>query len=185
LALRQKSQGRAPVSDPTILPSPTKGWYVGANLAEAPPGTAYVLDNAFPQLDYVRMRRGCAAYATGMSNAAVTTLMPYNAASSSKFFASCSGSIYDVSNAGAVGAAAVTGLNSSAVLEYIQFTNAATSWLIAVNGVDAAQLYNGAAWVTAPAITGLDRWQSRFSCGRSRTGFTAFKPTRYRTGIWA
>jgi hypothetical protein len=153
--LRSKAAARAPVSEPAFLPAPTKGWYVGANLADAPAGTAYVLDNAFPQLDYIRMRRGSAAYATGMTSAAVSALMPYTSGSASKLFAVCSGSIFDVSSAGAVGAAAVTGLNSSATFEYVQFTNTATTWLMAVNGVDAAQLYNGSAWVTAPAITGL------------------------------
>lgn len=146
---------RKPVSQPGFLPSPTKGWYVGANLSEAPKGTAYILDNAFPQLDYVRMRGGSAAYATGMANAAVSTLIPYQAAAASKFFAFCSGSIFDISGAGAVGAAKVTGLNSTANLEYIQFTNTATSWLIVVNGVDPAQLFDGTTWGTAPAITGL------------------------------
>jgi hypothetical protein len=158
-ALRQKSTNgqanRLPTSKATFIPSPTKGWYVGANLSNAPKGTAYILDNAFPQLDYVRMRGGSVAYATGMSSAAVNTLIPYISGTSSKFFAGCNGNIYDVSGAGAVGAAAVSGLNSSAYLEYIQFTNTAATWLMVVNGVDAAQLYNGSAWVTAPAITGL------------------------------
>ena len=152
--MRQQAR-RKPVSDVKFLPSPTGGWYVGANLSEAPKGTAYILDNAFPQLDYVRMRGGSISYATGMANAAVSTLIPYVSASSSKFFAFCNGSIFDVSSGGAVGAAAVTGLNSTAYIEYIQFTNTAATWLIAVNGVDAAQLYNGSAWVTVPAITGL------------------------------
>src|ERR1700738_3451562 len=114
---------RSPVSKPAFIPSPTKGWYVGDNLSEAPKGTAYILDNAFPQLDYVRMRGGSIPYATGMANAAVQTLIPYNGAASSKFFAVCSGSIFNVSSAGAVGAAAVTGLNSSANMEFIQYTN--------------------------------------------------------------
>jgi hypothetical protein len=154
-AVREKAANKQATSKPAFIPSPTKGWYVGDNLSEAPPGTAYILDNAFPQLDYVRMRGGSVAYATGMANAAVSTLMPYNGASASKFFSVCSGSIFDVSSAGAVGAAAVTGLNSSANMEFIQYTNAGGSWIIAVNGVDPAQLYNGTAWVTAPAITGL------------------------------
>jgi hypothetical protein len=158
-AIRQKSTNgqttRLPTSKATFIPSPTKGWYVGANLSNAPKGTAYILDNAFPQLDYVRMRGGSAAYATGMPNAAVNTLIPYINGVTSKFFAHCSGSIYDVTGSGAVGAAAVSGLNSSAYLEYIQFTNAGGTWLMVVNGVDAAQLYNGTAWVMAPAITGL------------------------------
>lgn len=158
-ALRQKSSNgqatRLPTSKAAFIPSPTQGWYVGDNLSEAPKGTAYILDNAFPQLDYVRMRGGSAAYATGMPNAAVQTLIPYNGAAASKLFAVCSGSIYDVSSAGAVGAAAVTGLNASANMEFIQYTNTGASWIIAVNGVDPAQLYNGSAWVAAPAITGL------------------------------
>src|SRR5262245_50487414 len=113
-ALRQKAQARQQVSRETFLPAPTQGWYVGANLADAPPGTAYVLDNAFPQLDYIRMRKGSAAYATGMPNAAVSTLIPYQGPTANKFFAFCNGNIYDISNAGAVGAAVVSGLNSSA-----------------------------------------------------------------------
>ena len=155
-ALRAKSKNpKDQVSRTVFLPAPTKGWFVGANLADAPEGTAYVLDNAFPQLDYVRMRGGSNAYATGMPSAAVNTLIPYNAASSSKLFACCAGSIYDVSNVGAVGTAAVSGLSSSAVIEYTQFSNAGGSWLMAVNGTDPAQLYSGTTWTTSPAITGL------------------------------
>ena len=154
-AARDKGPDKSPTSKVTFLPAPTKGWYVGDNLSTAPKGTAYQLINAFPQLDYVRMRGGSVAYATGMPNAAVQSLMPYVNGTSSKLFAVCNGGIYDVSSAGAVGAAAVSGLSSTAYFEYIQFSNAASSWLIAVNGVDAAQLYNGSAWVTAPAITGL------------------------------
>ncbi|UQD69209.1 hypothetical protein JEY40_24650 [Bradyrhizobium japonicum] len=158
-AVRQKSTNgsttRLPTSKAGFIPSPTKGWYVGANLSAAPKGTAYILDNAFPQQDYVRMRGGSLAYATGMPNAAVNTLIPYINGLSSKFFAGCSGSIYDVSSSGVVGAAAVSGLNSSAYLEYTQFTNSGATWLMVVNGVDAAQLYNGTSWTTTPAITGL------------------------------
>ncbi|MEH2707096.1 hypothetical protein DXU06_20445 [Bradyrhizobium elkanii] len=114
-----------------------------------------MLDNAFPQQDYVRMRGGALAYATGMSSAQVTALMPFVSGTSSKFFAVCNGGIYDVTNSGAVGAPAVSGLNSTAYMEYIQFTNTGATWLICVNGVDAAQLFNGSTWTTTPAITGL------------------------------
>ena len=110
---------RKPVSKAGFLPSPTAGWFVGANLSEAPKGTAYILDNAFPQLDYVRMRGGSVPYATGMPNAAVNSLIPYINGATSKFFAGCNGNIYDVTGSGGVGAAAVSGLNSSAYLESI------------------------------------------------------------------
>jgi hypothetical protein len=154
-AVREKARDRQPTSKAAFIPSPTQGWYVGDNLSEAPKGTAYILDNAFPQLDYVRMRGGALAYATGMPSAAVQTLIPYNGAANSKFFAHCSGAIYDVTNSGPAIATAATGLNSTANIEFIQYTNAGGSWIMAVNGVDPAQLYNGSAWVTAPAITGL------------------------------
>lgn len=149
------NKAKVPTSKPAFLPAPTAGWYVGDNLSTAPPGTAYVLNNAFPQLDYVRMRGGSVAYATGMPNAAVSSLMPFNSGASSKFFAVCNGGIYEVTGSGAVGAAAVSGLSTSALMEFIQFTNTGATWLMCVNGVDAAQLYNGSSWVTSPAITGL------------------------------
>ena len=134
-ALRDKSRGRAPTSKATFVPSPTKGWYVGDNLSEAPAGTAYILDNAFPQLDYVRIRGGSTVFAAGMPSAPVTSLMVYNGTTSSKLFAFCSGSIYDCSLGGGVGAV-LTGLNSTAYYEYIQYTGTGGSFLIAVNGVD-------------------------------------------------
>ncbi|QOZ15945.1 hypothetical protein XI02_13870 [Bradyrhizobium sp. CCBAU 21365] len=146
---------RPPPSQTAFLPAPTAGWYVGDNLSTAPPGTAYILDNAFPQQDYVRMRAGSLAYATGMVSAAVTSLIPYVNGTSSKFFASCSGNIYDITSGGVVGAPVQVGLNTTALVEYIQFTNAGATWLICVNGVDPAFMFNGTSWQTSPAITGL------------------------------
>lgn len=148
---------RKQTSNEKVLPAPTKGWYVGANLADAPEGTAYILDNAFPQLDYIRFRRGTAAYATGMPSAAVSTLIPYQGSSGVKFFAFCNGNIYDVTNTGAVGAAVVTGLNSSAYIEYTQFTGTGGTYVLLCNGVDAPPNYSiGSGWgVTAITGTGL------------------------------
>lgn len=151
--LRQKSQ-RGQVSRVQSFPAPTKGWYVGANMAEAPPGTAYALVNAFCGLDYIRARGGCAAWATGMPSGVVATLMRWTNGVSEKMFAVRGGSIYDVSSTGAVGAAAVTGMTSD-YLEAIQFTGTGGTFLIGVNGYDPAQIWNGSAWVTTPAITGL------------------------------
>jgi hypothetical protein len=151
--LRPKTRDRNKVSSSKTLQSPTKGWYVGENIAKAPEGTAYVLQNAFPRLDYVRARRGAAAWATGMPSAVVGTLMPYANAAISKMFAVCNGSIYDVSNTGAVGAAVVSGLANSFLL-YTQFQGLGGSYLIAVNGVDAVQVFDGTNWNKTYGITG-------------------------------
>jgi hypothetical protein len=152
---KSKQDPRSQISQSRTIVAPIKGWYVGSPLALAPDQTAVILENAFPEIDFVRARGGAAAFATGMPNAAVNTLMPYRAAGGYKMFAACNGSIFDVSNPGAVGAALVTGLNAGAAFSYIQFSATGQQNLLAANGVDPVQLYNGTAWGTTPAITGL------------------------------
>lgn len=146
---------RSQVSQSRTLVAPTKGWYVGAPLSAAPEQTAIVLDNAFPELDFVRARAGAAPYATGMPVAPVVALMPYRSGASSKMFAVCNGSIYDVTAAGVVGAPLVTGLSTTAPFVYVQFAATGQQNLLAANGVDPVQIYNGTTWGTTPAITGL------------------------------
>jgi hypothetical protein len=154
-ALRNKAGGKQQIAEPKTLPAPIKGWYVGAPLAEPPPGTAYVLDNAFPQLDYVRARAGCVAYATAIPGATtVAALMPWTDGINPKMFAASNGAIYDVSGSGAVGAALVSGLTNSN-FQFIQFSGTGGQFLMAANGYDPVQLFNGTAWGTTPAITGL------------------------------
>jgi len=160
--LRDKGPSKSRISQPAQIPAPTKGWYVGYNMAEAPPGTAYLLQNAFPQLDYVRIRRGSQAYATGMPSATVTTLMPWQNATNSKMFAVCNGNIYDVTNTGAVGAAMVTGLSNSAYFNYVQFQGLSASYLVAVNGINPVYQFNGTSWST-PTITAASGSFSSFS----------------------
>jgi hypothetical protein len=158
-ALRNKTQQspRSQVSQSRTLVAPVKGWHVGSPIAAAPPQTAFLLENAFPELDHVRARGGSAAFATGMPNAAVTSLMRYSAGTSgaTKMFASCNGSIFDVTSPGAVGAPLVTGLDPIAPFVFVQFAATGAQNLMAVNGVNPLQLYNGSTWGTSPAITGL------------------------------
>lgn len=152
-ALRTK-KSRAQVSSIERLPAPTKGWYVGEALAEAPAGTALILDNGFPQSDFVRMRRGAAPYATGIPGlGAVSSLMTWTNGLVSKMFAATPAGIFDVSIAGVVGAAAVSPI-ASPVFESVQFTGTGGTFLICVNGYDPAQIFTGSAWQTTPAITG-------------------------------
>jgi hypothetical protein len=152
---KSKQDPRSQISVSRTIVAPIKGWYVGAPLAQAPDQTAVLLENAFPEIDFVRARGGASVFATGMPAAAVNTLMPYRTAGGYKMFAACNGSIYDVSNTGAVGAALVSGLNPGASFSYIQFSATGQQTLLAANGVDPVQLYNGISWGTTPAITGL------------------------------
>ena len=151
--LRDKG-GKSAVSKPAFFPAPVQGWYVGANLADAPAGTAYLLENAFPQLDHLRIRGGSSSFATGLGSP-VRSLFTWVGGANSKMFAAAGGKIYDASNAGAVGAAAISGQTSD-YWESVQFSpTGSTSRVLIVNGVDAPQNFDGATWSTAPAITGM------------------------------
>lgn len=155
--LRNKKQQnpQSQISQSRTLVTPTKGWYVGAPLSAAPDQTAFLLQNAFPEIDSVRARGGSIPFATGMPAAPVVSLMPYQAGGQIKMFAACGGKIFDVTNAGAVGAPLVTGLNANAAFVSVQFGATGQQNLLAANGVDPVQIYNGTSWGTTPAITGL------------------------------
>ena len=147
--LRSKGQ-RNQIGQVQPLQCPTKGWYVGTNVADAPEGSALILDNAFPKLDDVRMRGGSLAFATGMQFP-VQSLVPYRNGSADRLFAVANGAIYDVSSAGSVGAPLVSGLSGS-LMQPVQFGGTGGTVLILDNGIDAPQIWTGSAWTTSPAL---------------------------------
>lgn len=67
--LRSKTKNKGQVAKSVSLPAPTAGWYVGDNIAQAPPKTAIVLNNAFPEFDYVRLRGGSQSWAMDVGTA--------------------------------------------------------------------------------------------------------------------
>ena len=146
-----RSKGlRSQQSQVQPLQCPTKGWYVGTNVADAPEGSALTLDNAFPKLDDVRMRGGALPFATGMRYP-VLSLVAYRNGIADQLFAVANGAIYDVSSFGPVGAPLVGGLSSSA-MQPVQFAGTGGTVLLLDNGVDAPQIWTGTAWTTTPAL---------------------------------
>jgi len=142
------------VARPFTLPAPTKGWWVGGNMSQAPAGTAFVLQNAFPRLDYVRARYGSFNYATGMPAAPVTSLWVWTNGVLSKMLAACSSNIYDVSAPGAVGAPLLSGLGAENI-EAANFTNFAGNTVLSiVDGVDLPMTYDGTQFTQTFASTG-------------------------------
>lgn len=138
-------------SQTVSVPSPVGGWNARDPIAAMPPTDAIVLDNMFPTTTDVRVRPGMESWATGLSGR-VETMMPYSSTTTDKLFAVAGGDVFDVTSAGAVGAA-VTTFTSSRIF-YEHFTTAAGNYLICCNGLDAPQHYNGTAWAT-PSITGV------------------------------
>lgn len=133
------------------IPAPIGGWNARDALATMPVTDAIALDNWWPTTEDVRIRSGSESHATGLTGR-VESLLSYTSPTESKLFAVASGSVHDVTSAGAVGAAVTTFSNSRIYSESI--TTAGGSFLFCCNGVDAPQHYNGTAWAV-PAITGV------------------------------
>lgn len=149
------------VSRTKSTPAPVGGWNARDPIADMPPNDAVTLDNFFPQYGYVQLRLGSESHATGMTGN-VETLMTYQTPTASKLFAAVGTtdlSIFDVTSAGAVGAAEVSSL-TNARFHYVNFGVSGTYYLYAVNGEDKPLLYNGSAWVSidgasTPAVSGV------------------------------
>ena len=156
------------------LPAPVGGWNARDSLANMSPTDAVTLNNLFPGVSSVTLRGGYAKHATGMTGQ-VESLLVYNAGTVDKMYAVVGGNIYDVTSAGPVGAAKVTGLSNSR-WEYTNITTAGGGYLYAANGVDKPRLFDGSTWTaidgtSSPAITGV-------------TTTDLIQPTLFKNRMW-
>jgi len=140
------------VSQPVSLPAPVGGWNARDSLAAMSPLDAPILTNWYPATTECQLRYGYSKHATGITGQ-VDTLMAYSGSSTDKLFAIAGGSVYDVTTAGAVGAAVVTGLSNSR-WQYLNIATAGGNFLSMANGVDAPRVYNGTTWSSA-SISGV------------------------------
>lgn len=162
LPARQRAQRairRQQVSRVVSVPACVGGWNARDNLANMPAQDAVTLINWFCAPTDVRIRKGYVQHVTGIG-AATESLMLYVGDTQEKLFAAAGTSFYDVSIAGAVGAAVQTGLTNAQWIHTNFTTTGGTRYLVCVNGVDKMRIWNGAAWITVdgastPAITGL------------------------------
>jgi hypothetical protein len=138
--------------------APIGGWNARDSVAEMNPLDAVVLNNFYPTPSQIQLRKGYTQYATGITGQ-VDTLMQYSGGSTSKMFAAAGSVIYDVSTAGAA-TSVVTGQGSDR-WQYVNASTAGGNFLTAVNGTDAALIYDGTTWVkyanisTAQTISNL------------------------------
>lgn len=136
----------------TQLPAPSLGLNTVDPLARMEPGYGLSIQNFICTPQGLSVRQAYRKSATGLP-APTTSLLPYHGKNSntSKLFAVAGAAIYDVTTAGAVGAALVTGLSASAGYwqSAVQSTNTGVnSYMVAVNGVDAPRMYDGTSWST-------------------------------------
>lgn len=138
---------------PAPLPIPTGGWNTNAPLTAAPPDSAIVLDNFFPQAAFVELRRGFAEHCDTTNAEPIESLMPYHSADglTDSLFAAAGTVIYDVTTS--TPASDVTGL-LNARFQHVQFSTSGGAFLQCANGQDPVQMYNGTSW-SEPTLTGV------------------------------
>jgi hypothetical protein len=160
IPLKTKARAKNKVATVISRPAPVKGWNARDSVASMKPDEASYLDNWFPTAADVALRNGSDDHVTGISGQ-VESLMAYNAPDGTQTLFAAAGTVFhNVTSAGAVGAAVVTGL-TNARWQHENFTNSSgVSYLCCFNGVDSPRYWNGSAWITitgasTPAITGL------------------------------
>lgn len=155
-----RSGQRPVVSNVKSLPAPVGGWNARDAVSSMPEKDAVQMDDMFPNTTDVMLRKGYSQHATGITGT-VETLAAYSSATASAMFASTSSAVYDVSSAGAVGAAVVSAGITNGRWQHVNFSvPGGAQWLYMVNGVDKPLAYNGTTWtavdaVSTPAITGV------------------------------
>lgn len=141
--MQQRLPMRRTVSTASIK-APVGGLNAKDSIADMPEGDAIIMTNWFPSTTKVEIRNGYNNHVTGITGV-VETLAAYNGVSTKKLFACASGSIYDVTSAGAVGAAVVTGM-TNARWQYTQMGTSGGKFLLMVNGADKMRYYDGTTW---------------------------------------
>jgi hypothetical protein len=141
------------VSKVVTVPPPTGGWNDRDPLSEMEPEDAIVLDNIIPGTGMASLRLGFASWATGLGSY-VESLMEYAPPSgTNQLFGAVPTAIYDVTSAGAVGAAKVSSL-SNGRWQHTMFATSGGNYLVCANGADAVRNYDGSVW-TSPSITNV------------------------------
>ena len=92
---------------PVQIPAPYGGWNARGNLANMPWTDAIQMDNFFPGVQDVQLRKGITAWATGFGTN-VRTLLPYESPTANKLFASTATAVYSITSGGAIGASVTT-----------------------------------------------------------------------------
>lgn len=161
---------RPVVAQGASIPPPIEGWDASTPLAAMPPSRAVKLENWFPQLSWVELRKGFITYATTGQTDPIETVASYQGAASDGLFAAANDTIYDVTGGGP-GSASKTGM-TNARFQFCNFAGTGGNFLYMVNGADTPTYFDGVSWTDA-VITGS---------GISATDFITVTPHKGR--LW-
>lgn len=141
-----------PAARVNSVPPPVGGLNSQDSIADMPATDALLLENLFPQPDFVELRRGYSSHVTGLSTA-VESLLQWAGPTSEKLFGAVTASIFEVTSPGAVGAADLTSLTNGR-WQQAMMTTTGGSFLVICNGADSVRNYDGTTWTT-PSITNV------------------------------
>jgi hypothetical protein len=153
---RQIPQDEA-VGRQTTIPSPYEGWNANGNLSNMRPLQAVTMDNVFPDVTNVMLRKGSDTWIDGLADP-IKSLHGWEGTGGYKLFAATNAGVYNASTSGTFGAADIACTSGDWIST--NFANSGGSFLIMVNGTDSLLKYDGSAWaaitgVSVPAITGV------------------------------
>jgi len=123
--------------------SPIGGWNARDSIANMSPLDAVTLNNFWPTPTDVQLRLGYSKFSTGITGQ-VNSLMNYAGVTSQKLFAAAGTSIYDASGSTAVAVKTIT----NDKLQHVNVGTTGGHFMVAVNGDDAALLYDGTNWIS-------------------------------------
>jgi hypothetical protein len=153
------AQGRSATT--ASMAAPIGGWNARDSLAEMNPLDAVQMVNFFPTPTDVQLRKGWTKFSTGITGN-VDTLINYPTSTGIgyKLFAFAGDKIYDATSSTAT--VVFSGL-SNAIWQYVNISTTGGDFVIAVNGVDPALIYDGTSWAymattqTAQTISTITR----------------------------
>jgi hypothetical protein len=156
-AIRRSTQGLRRAT-PKSLPVCTGGWDSMSPLTSMPATSAIVMENWLPQATNIRTRPGCQYWVNAVPET-LRTFALWNGPSSSKLFGIGDSGIRDITNPALTAGSVIFSFSPT----FASSTNISTiggHFLVLVNGVDSARLFDGTTWTTltgssTPAITGL------------------------------
>lgn len=134
-----------PVARPYTFPVATGGWNAIDALDAMEPNEAVTLINWFPETTYNRLRRGYTEHCYIGAADSITALAAYNGVSDD-LLAFADDTWYDVTTS--TPATVATGF-TAATWDTTNYATAGGQYLIAVNGADTPQIYDGATMVAA------------------------------------
>ena len=197
---RQPAQRMQPMRRPAVfqrkrstsvsLPAPVGGWNKRDSLANMGEIDAVTLINLFPGTTSVNVRNGYTQFSTGYGGQ-VETVMSYNGSTTTKLKGiSATGSVYDGTAGGAVGAAELSGL-TNARWQYVNITTSGGNFLEMCNGADGVYTYDGTSWVdrsasitgvTASTLTNINVFKNRIWFTEAGTLKAWYLPTQSISG---